>query len=125
MGFQIERVVVIARNDACRCHDVSVCIGDRQDVARFRTLASLIRHTLTAFLGNGVTAIQIQVAHVKVALHRLNAGLPDLFQAPVGTPLAEVIVHRLPADFFFVASSGLGAIGNCSHWQPVCSRYRR
>lgn len=61
VGFQIERIVVITHNDACRCHDVSVGIGDRQDVARFRTLASLLRHTLTAFLGNGVTAIQIQV----------------------------------------------------------------
>lgn len=120
MGFQVERIVVIARNDACRCHDVSVCIGDGQDVARFRTLASLVGHTLTAFLGNGVTAIQIQVAHVKVVLHRLNAGLPDFFQAPVGIPLAEVIVHRLPTDFFFVASFASGAIGNWSHWQPVC-----
>jgi hypothetical protein len=26
-----------------------------------------------------------------------------------------VVVHRLPTDFFFVASPGLGAIGNCFH----------
>jgi hypothetical protein len=36
-----------------------------------------------------------------------------------------VIVHGLPTDFFFVASFGLDSVGNLSHWQPVCSRYRR
>ena len=115
VSFQIERIVVIPRHDARRCHDVSVPITDGQDIARFGTLASLVGHALAAFLGNRMRAIQVQRAQVKVALDRLNARLPDLFQAPVGAPFAIVIVHRLPADFFFVASFGSAAVGNCAH----------
>ena len=124
MGFEVEGVMVISRDNARRSDDVAVGIHDGQDVAGLGTLAALIGHTLTALLGQGMTAVQVQLAQVKVALHGLNARLPHLFQTTIGAPFAKVVVHGLPTDFFFVGSCGSGAIGNCFHWQPVCNRYR-
>lgn len=124
MGLEVESVVMIACHHPRRREDVPVGIHDRQNVTRLGAFASLISHALAAFLGNRMTAIQIQLTQVKIILHGLNARLPNLFQAPVGTPFAEVVVHRLPTDFFFVASFGSGSVGNWFHWHPVCSRYR-
>jgi len=108
MGLQVEGVMVVARNDACRSQDVAVGIHEGQDVAGLGALATLIGHTLTTLLGQGMAAIQVQLAHVKVGPYRLNAGLPDPLQTPVGAPFAKVVVHRLPTDFFFSGRSGPG-----------------
>lgn len=124
MALEVESVVMIASHHARRSEKVPVGIHNRQNVTRLGAFATLIRHAFAAFLGHRMAAIQVQLAQVQVVLHGLNTCLPDFFQAPVSTPLAEVIVHRLPADFFFVASCGSGAVGNSFHWQPVCSRYR-
>lgn len=124
LGLKVEGVVVIAGNHARRRENVPVRIHEGQNITGLGAFATLIRHALAAFLGNGMTTIQVQLTQVKLALHRMNARLPDFFQAPVGTPFAEVIVHRLPTDFFFVASCGSAAVGNSFHWQPVCRRYR-
>jgi hypothetical protein len=122
--LEVEGIVVIARHHARRSENIPVSIHDGQNVARLGSFATLIRYALAAFLGNRMTAIQVQLTQVKVGLHRVDARLPDLFQAPIGAPLAKVVVHCLPTDFFFVASCGPGAVGNWFHWQPVCSRYR-
>jgi len=115
MGFQVERIVVMARDEPGGGENVPVRIRDGQDVTGLSALASLIGYTLAALLGNGMAAIQIQLAQVKVALHGLDTRLPDPGQAPVSAPLAKVVVHGLPTDFFFVASFGSGAVGNCFH----------
>jgi hypothetical protein len=125
LGLEVEGIVVITCNNARRSDNVIIRRQDRQDVTGLGAFAPLIRHALASFLGQGMTAIQVQLAPIKLALHGLNTRLPHFFQAPVGTPFAKMVVHRLPTDLFFVASSGSGAIGNWSHWQPVCSRYRR
>jgi hypothetical protein len=122
--LEVEGVIMIARHHARRSKNVPVGIHDGQNVARLGPFAPLIRHALAAFLGNRMTAIQVQLTQVKVVLHRLNARLPDFFQAPVDAPFAKVVVHCLPTDFFLVASCGSGSVGNLFHWQPVCSRYR-
>ena len=103
MGLQVEGVVVVARNDAGRSQDVAVGIHDGQDVAGLGALATLIGHPLTALFGQGMAAIPVQLAHVKVGLHRWNAGRPDPLQTPVGAPLTKVIVHCLPTALFFVS----------------------
>jgi len=124
MRLEVEGIVVMARHHPRRSEDVPIGIHDGQNIARLGPFAALVSHALAAFLGNRMTPIQVQLTQVKVVLYRLDARLPDFFQAPVGAPFAKVVVHRLPTDFFFVASCGSGAVGNLFHWQPVCSRYR-
>ncbi len=115
MGLEVEGVVMVARDDACGGQDIALAIGDRQNIGGLGLLASLISHRLTAFLGNRVTAIQIQLRQVKLVVDDLNTVFPNALQAPVGTPLLEVIVDRLPTDLFFAGSSGSGAMGSCAH----------
>jgi len=115
MDLQVERVVVIARHDPRGSDYVTVRIHDGQDVTGLGALASLISDALAAFLGNRMTAIQVQLAQIKVGLDRLNTRLPHPFQTAVATPLLKVVVDCLPTDFFFVASVGSGAVGTCFH----------
>lgn len=119
MGFQAKSVVVIARHDAGRSHDRPFAIGDGQDIAGFSTLARLVSHTVTAFLGNGVAAIEVQLRQIQVMLDRVDAFLPHPFQTAIPAPLLKVIIDRLPTEFFFSGSLASGAIGNSAHWQPV------
>lgn len=63
MGLQVEGIIVIARDEACGRENVAVGIHDGQDVAGLGPLAALIGHTLTALLGKGMTAVQVQLAY--------------------------------------------------------------
>jgi hypothetical protein len=62
-----------------------------------------------------MATIQVQLRQVQIGLDDLNAVAPDPFQAPVGAPLLEVVVDRLPTDLLFVGSLGSGSIGSCVH----------
>lgn len=115
MQLEIEGVIMAAHSDAGGCQDVTVGLSDWQDIRGFGFLAPLISHRLIVFLGNRVTAIQIQLRQVNIVVDNLNTGLPNLLQAPVSTPLLEVVAERLPTDLFLVGSSGLGSIGNRAH----------
>jgi len=115
MGFQTKSVVVVARHDAGRGDNKALGIGDGQDIAGLGALARLVSHTITAFLGNGVAAIEVQLRQIQVMLDALDALLPHPFQTAIPAPLLKVIIHRLPTEFFFSGSSASGVIGNCAH----------
>ena len=115
MPFQLEGVVVVASNGQRGSHDVAPRIRDRQNVGRLGSLASLVGHRLAAFLGDDMTAIQIQFRQIQVVPDGQNARLPHLFQAAISTPLAKMVVNGVIADFFFSGSSGSGSMGNRSH----------
>lgn len=96
--------MVIASNNASRGNDVPLSIRNRQDIARFARLASLVGHPVAALLGKRVAAIQIELGRVHVVLDHLNALLPDPFQTAIRAPFAKVVAHRIPTDFFFSGS---------------------
>lgn len=112
---QFEGVMLIARHNASRGDDVAVAVGEGQDIRSLGTLARLVGHVFAALLGDGVAAIQIHVGHVQVVFDHQDAVLPQPFQAAVAAPLAEVVIHRLPTDLFFVGSSGWGSMGRRCH----------
>ena len=124
MRLEVERIMAVSGHNAARSDDIALGVGDGQDIAGLGALAPLVGHALAALLGDGMTAIQIQLAQVEVITHALDARLPHLRQAAITAPLAKVVVDRLPTDLLFFASSGSGAMGNRSHWQPVWSRYK-
>ncbi len=62
--LQLKGIVMIARDNACRCRDEPVSVRDGSDVGGLGFPPSLIRHCLTAFLGWRVAAIEIEVMHV-------------------------------------------------------------
>ena len=97
--FEVEGIVMIARDNISRGDDVTVMVSDRQDIGRFRFLASLISHRLTAFLGNGMAAIQVQHRQVQVVFDELHTMLPHALQAAVAAPFAKMVIHRPPTDF--------------------------
>lgn len=102
MRLEVESVIMVARDDPSAGQHIALSVGDGQDIRGFSLLASLISHRLAAFLGDGMAAIQVQPRQVRIRLDRLNTVLPDLFQTPVGAPLLEVVVDRLPTDLFFL-----------------------
>src|SRR5579859_1356886 len=115
MHFEVKSVIMIARDNLARGHYKAVGIGNRQDIAGLGTFASLISHTLTAFLGNGVRAIQVHLAQVQICLDGRHTALPDSRQAPIGAPFAPMVIHRLPTRF--IACQALCcALGD---WQTI------
>jgi hypothetical protein len=102
MGFELKRIVMVTRYDTCSSHHIAVAIGNRQDIAGLRPFASLVRHTFPTFLGNGMTLIQIHLAQVQFILDVPNTFLPNLLQTAIHTPLALMIIHRLPSWFVTV-----------------------
>ncbi len=60
MGFQIERIVVLAGDNTGRSDDIAVLVHNRQDVAGLAFLAALIGDRLTAFLSQAVRTVQVQ-----------------------------------------------------------------
>ena len=83
MLFQLEGIVVVASDRQRGSHDVALRICDGQDVGRLGSLASLVGHRLAAFLGNNVTAVQIEFRQIQVGLDGQDARLPHLFQARI------------------------------------------
>jgi hypothetical protein len=110
--FEVECVCVIACHDPGGRQHKAMPVADGQDIRGLGFLASLIGHRLAAFLGNGMTAIQVQPCEVQVISNDLNTVLPEPLQASVPAPFAIVMVDRLPADFFFVGSSGSGSMAS-------------
>lgn len=115
MGFEVEGIVMIASNDSGGRQDIALSIGDGQNVAGLGFFASLVRHRLAAFLGNRMTAIEVQLLQVKVNLNDFEAMLPDQLPTSISAPLAKVVVDRLPTDLPFFGSSGSASIRICAH----------
>ena len=124
MPFEFKGIVMVASDNTGGGDNVAVALGDGQDVAGLGPLARLVGDLLTAFLSRGMTAIQVELRQVELGLQGDNTLLPDPVETAIGTPFAEVIAHRAPANFLFWGWSAAGAIGSCAHWQPVCKRYR-
>ena len=122
MRLEVESVMMVARHDPSRSHDKTLHVRNRQNIRGFGTLAVLIGDTLATFFRQRMTAIQIQVCQIKVRLNGFNTLLPDPLQATIATPLLEVMVDRLPAQFFFSGLFRDSAIGSSVHWHPVCKR---
>lgn len=61
LGFQTKSVMMVTRHDARRSDHIPLGIGDGQNIAGFGPLPLLVSHALAAFLGDGVTAIQVQL----------------------------------------------------------------
>ena len=102
---------MIASHDPCTSDHIAMSVGDGQDIRSFGFLAPLIGHRLSPFLGNRVTAIEIDLFKIQISFNRHNALLPDPFQTSVSAPLAGVVIDGLPTDFLFVGSVGSGSIG--------------
>lgn len=113
--FEVEGIMMVARDHAGRSQHVALRIRDRQDVGGFRALSVLVSDTFAAFLRQRMTAIQIQVGQIKVRSNGLNTLFPNPLQAAIGAPFLEVIVDRLPAQLFFSGSFRDGAIGSSLH----------
>ena len=93
MVLELEGIVVIARDEWRGSNDVALSIGDGQDVGGLGPFASLIGHRFATFLGNGVTAIEIELRQIQVVLDRHNTRFPRPFQAAISAPLAKMVVH--------------------------------
>jgi len=115
IALQTKGVMVIARHQIRRGDHKAIAIGDGQDIARLGAFAWLVGHTLTAFLGNGMAAIQVQLRQIERGADRLEAGLPNLSETPVSTPFLEVVIDGLPTDLFFSGSLPSAATGRCLH----------
>lgn len=122
--LEVEGVMMIARHDPGRSHNVPVGFGDGQDIAGFGTFAPLVGNAFSAFLGDSVTTVQVQLRQVELVSNADDAALPDPFQTAIRAPFLKMVVNRLPTQLFFSGFPPSVAIGNCAHWQPVCSRYR-
>lgn len=112
MRFQFKGIMMMTSHQWCRRHHKALGIRDRQDVGGLGAFARLIAYRFTAFLGNGVAAIQIEFRKIQFVLDAHNAGLPHFFQATIPAPLAKMVVDRMIADFFFSGSPGLLSMGN-------------
>ena len=123
MDLEIEGIIVLTREDACRSDDITVLVHDRQDVTRLTFLAPLIGNGLAAFLGEAMGAVQVEFRQIQSVADGEKAVLPDLFETAIATPAREMQVDRTVTDFFFSAP-GRVAIGNSAHWHPVCNQYR-
>lgn len=115
MRFEVESVMMIACYNAGRGQNEAVRVCQRQDVGSFRFLSPLKCCGFAAFFSGGMTAVKIELRQIDIRPNEINAVLPDLFQAAVTAPFAEMVIHRLPADFFFSGSLGAAATGSCSH----------
>lgn len=115
MDCQTKSIVMVARHYTRRGQYIPLAIGDGQDIAGWGALARLVGHAFTAFLGNRVAAIQVQLGQIQVRADRLNRVLPDALQTAVCTPFLPMVVDGLPTDLFFSGSDGWGATGSCAH----------
>ena len=101
MRLAVVSVVVITSRETSGSHDEAIGVCNWQDIGGFGLLAPWIGDGCAAFLGTCVRTIQVELGQVQPRLDGGHASLPNLFQAAILAPLAEVGVHRLPTDFFF------------------------
>jgi hypothetical protein len=80
--FQLEGIVVVACDYPGGCQNEPIGIGNGQYVGGFGFLASLIGHRLTAFLGRGVAAVQVEVMRIDLLMNIQNAVLKDRSRLP-------------------------------------------
>jgi len=114
MDFEIERIVVLTRENTRRSHHVAMLFHERQDIAGLPFLAPLIGDRLAAFLGEAMRAVQVEFGQVQVGSDGQDAVLPDPFQTAIVAPTRKMQVDRTITDFFFSESARV-AIGNCAH----------
>ena len=115
MLLELKGIVMVASDRERRSDDVTLDIGDGQDIGRLGSFASLVGHRLAPFLGDGMTTIEVEFRQIQPVLDRADACLPYLFQAAIPAPLAKMVVHGIMADLFFSGSSGSGPIGKRYH----------
>lgn len=77
MRLQIKGVVIVARHNSGRGHHITVCFRDGQDVGSLGPFRLLTGHTLAAFLGRSVRAIQVQMRQIEMGTNGLNRLLPN------------------------------------------------
>jgi len=61
MGLEVESIVMIACDNPGRSDDVALGIRDRENIGGFRSFSVLVGDTLAPFLGDRMTAIQVQL----------------------------------------------------------------
>jgi hypothetical protein len=115
MDFQTKTIMMVARYDPHRSQYLPLAIGNGQNIAGWSALAPLVGHAFTAFLGDGVAAIQVQVRQLQVMADRLNTLLPNALQAAVRTPFLPMVVDGLPTDLFFSGLDEWAPLGSCAH----------
>lgn len=106
---------MVAGDDARGRQDAPVSVGDRQDIGGLGFLASLIGYRLTAFLGERMAAVEVEVPGVDLVTNPPDAVLENTLQAAVPTPFAVVMVDRMIADFFFCGSCESLSMGKLAH----------
>ena len=79
VGFEIESIMMMTGDNPCGGNDVTLSFRNRQDVGCFGPFAGLVGHRLTAFLGNYMTAVQIEFRKIQVVLDGQNALFPHRF----------------------------------------------
>ena len=109
MRFEVESVMMIACYNAGRSRNEAVRVCQRRNVGSFRFLSPLKCCGFAAFFSGGMTAVKIEPRQIDIRPNEINAVPPDLFQAAVTAPFAKMVIHRLPADFFFIGSPGGGS----------------
>lgn len=106
---------MVAGDYPCRGQHITLGIGDGQNIAGFGALAVLVSPPFTAFLGDSMAPIQVQLGQIEFRADQVEAVLPDPLQAAIGTPFLPVIVDRLPTDLFFSGWLPSRASGSCAH----------
>ena len=61
MRLQVVGIIMIASNQVGTGNDETLAVSVWQDIGSLSFLAALIGNRLAAFLGNGMTAIQIEL----------------------------------------------------------------
>ena len=115
IGFQIKSIMPVASHNAGTRQNEAVTIRDGENVAGFCPFARLIGHTDSAFFGNCMGAVKVQVRAVKLILDKRQTMLPNLLKTTRRIPFLPVIVNGLPTDFFFSGWSGSAAMGSSDH----------
>lgn len=79
VGFEVEGIMMMACDNARSRHDIALGVSDGQDIGCVGTFSGLVSHCCAAFLGKGMTAVQIQFRKIQVVLDSHNALFPHLF----------------------------------------------
>ncbi len=82
---------MIASNDCSGGDNKVLFVDERQDVTGFGFLTPLISNRVATFLGNGVRTIEIQFSNIQQFADHSNTVVPNLLEAPISTPLAEMV----------------------------------
>lgn len=106
---------MVACHDTCGCQDETIGIGNGQHIGCLRFLASLISNGLTAFLGRGMAAVQVEMMGIDLLSDAQNAVCERPLQATILTPLAIVMIDCMITDLLFFGSFKSLSMGIRAH----------